>query len=176
MISPVIAGAGLSGRVMNKRHSKLTAQEPVSEDNLRAAARLIQSVERSLKQPHAIAANAPTAKQLVKLAKRLRDVRKSRVRFLDQDLFGEPAWDMVLALYIAHIEQYRLKVTDLVHESLASSSTALRWIIRLQKIGLIVRRENPMDHRSFYLEMPDDGVIKVTALLENAWVNYFAKD
>ncbi len=170
---PRLGGAEELGRVMNKRSTNLSAHALTGKAQIPNADRLVRSIEHLLDQSLTANATGPTPQQLVKLAKYLREVRKSRGRFLDRSLFGEPAWDMLLALYISHVEQYRLKVTDLIHESRATSSTGLRWIVKLQAAGLIVRRENHADQRSFFLELPDDGAAKVTALLENAWRTQF---
>lgn len=145
--------------------------QSVSKDDIEAATRLVHSLERLIDEPRA--SNAPTPQQLVKLAKQLRDVRKTRTRFFDEDLFGEPAWDMLLALYISDAECYRLNVTDLINASQAPSSTALRWIDRLQELGLIHRRENPLDRRSQFLEPTAGAVQKVAAFLKSAGTKYF---
>ena len=159
---------------MNERNPEITlGGQSVSKDDIEAATRLVHSLERMIEEPRASNANAPTPQQLAKLAKRLQDMRKSRTRFFDGSLFGEPGWDMILALYISDVEGYRLKVTDLMHESQATPSTALRWIDRLAELGLVRRRENPLDRRSQFLEMPADGIRKTTALLETVWATYF---
>ena len=159
---------------MSKRNPEISlGGQSVSKGDIEAATRLVHSLELLAEQPRASNANEPSQQQLVKLAKRIRDMRKARTRFFDIDLFGEPAWDIILALYLSDAEGYRLKVTDLVNESQATASTALRWIDRLQELGLITRRENPLDRRSQFLEMPADGLRKITALLETIWVKYF---
>lgn len=159
---------------MIKRNPEITlGGQSVSKDDIEAATRLVHTLERMVGEPRASNANAPTQEQLVKLAKRLRDMRKSRTRFFAEDLFGEPGWDMILALYISDVEGYRLKVTDLMNESQATPTTALRWIDRLHELGLVRRRENPLDRRSHFLEMPSDGVRKTHALLETIWATYF---
>ena len=164
----------MTGRAMNERNPKISlGGQSVSKDDIEAATRLVHSLELMADQPRASNANSPSQQQLVKLAKRIRDMRKTRDRFFDQDMFGEPAWEIILALYLSDAEGYRLKVTDLVNESRASASTALRWIDRFQELGLIHRRENPLDRRSHFLEMPTDSLRKITALLETIWTKYF---
>ena len=159
---------------MSKRNPEISlGGQSVSKGDIEAATRLVHSLELLAEQPRASNANEPSQQQLVKLAKRIRDMRKARTRFFDIDLFGEPAWDIILALYLSDAEGYRLKVTDLVNESQATPSTALRWIDRLHELGLISRRENPLDRRSQFLEMPADGLRKITALLETIWTRYF---
>lgn len=167
----------MSGRAMNKRKPEISfGGQSVSKDDIEAATRLVHSLERMIEEPRASNADVPTQEQLVRLAKRLRDMRKSRCRFFDENLFGEPGWDMILSLFISDVEGYRLKVTDLMHESQATPSTALRWIDRLAELGLVQRRENPFDRRSQFVEMPADGIRKTTALLETVWATYFPFD
>lgn len=147
--------------------------QSVSKDDIEAATHLVHSLERMAEQPRASNANAPSQQQLVKLAKSILGMRKARSQFFDEDLFGEPGWEIILTLYLSDAEGYRLKVTDLINESQASPTTALRWIDRLQELGLIHRRENPLDRRSQFLEMPTGGLRNVTALLETIWTKYF---
>jgi hypothetical protein len=59
------------------------------------------------------------------------------------DLFGEPAWDILLNLFIAGCEGRRLSVAALCSDAGAPESTALRWIAVLERRGLIVREGEP---------------------------------
>ena len=161
---------------MNERHLENRLRDSISSNEIAAMTKLVRSLERLLDEPSGSNATAPTPQQLAIFAKRLLDLRRSRGRFLDPDMFGEPAWDMILALYIASIEQYRLKVTDLVNESRVPASTGLRWIRRLQEAGLIVRHENPLDGRINFLEISEGGIQKVSSLLEFAQPRYFPSD
>ena len=78
--------------------------------------------------------------------------RRLRTRFLPADLFSDPAWDMLLKLYLAEIVQQRVPVGSCATAG-APMTTGLRWIKLLSDQGLIVRQSDPFDARRFYIEL-----------------------
>jgi hypothetical protein len=50
-------------------------------------------------------------------------------------LFGEPAWDILLDLFIAHCRGDDLQVSSVCIEASVPSTTILRWIARLESEG-----------------------------------------
>lgn len=106
--------------------------------------------------------------ELIRLAKRIKAFRGGRNALLDASLFGEPAWDMLLALYIAAGERYALSISALCAESGSPASTAARSINRLLELGMVRRVPNPSDNRSAYIELTDETAAKVGALLATA--------
>ena len=106
--------------------------------------------------------------KLVSLAKKIREVRAVRGVVFAPELFGEPAWDLLLALYIADGDQYRLKVTAACAESNVPESTALRWLSSLNEAGLIRYDSNPTDARSRYVALSSAGITMMDRLLELA--------
>ena len=109
---------------------------------------------------------------LVSLAKRIKEFRAMRGAVFAPELFGEPAWDLLLALYIAVGDQYRLKVTDACAESSVPESTALRWLSSLAEAGLIRYEPNPTDARSRYVALSNAGAAMMDRLLEHASANF----
>src|SRR5690606_24209072 len=63
-------------------------------------------------------------------------VRRLRDEFLPGDLFADPAWDMLLDLFAARLEQERVSVSSLCIASAVPPTTALRWIRTLTEKGL----------------------------------------
>ena len=90
--------------------------------------------------------------------------RRLRTRFLPADLFSDPAWDMLLKLYLAEIAQERVPVGSCATAG-APMTTGLRWIKLLSDQGLIVRQSDPLDARRFY--------IKLSPLASKAMWSYF---
>ena len=109
---------------------------------------------------------------LVNLAKRIKEVRAVRAVVFAPELFGEPAWDLLLALYIAEGDQYRLKVTAACIESNVPETTALRWLSSLHEAGLIRYDSNPTDARSRYVALSTAGVAMMDHLLKLASGNF----
>ena len=150
-------------------------EPPISDADLEAASRVFQALGRMTGDPRPPESNL-IPRKLVRLAKRLKAMRDSRSSMLDPSLFGEPGWDILLSLFIAEGEGYRLKVTSLAFESGVSGSTVLRWIDRLLELGLIQRRPNPLDSRSTFIELHPTAIVRMTALLEQIWAKFMPID
>ncbi len=90
---------------------------------------------------------APETMRMVIRARRL------RARFFDEELFADPAWDMLLDLTQAEIAQVRVPVSSLCIAAAVPATTALRWIKTLTDNGLLVRRADPHDGRRVFVEM-----------------------
>lgn len=88
-----------------------------------------------------------------KLLRKLQKARSRRTEFLSPDLFGEPAWDMLLELFVCAIEQKRVTVGELCIASNVPQTTALRWIDFLVREELVTRRSDPLDGRRIQLEL-----------------------
>lgn len=97
-------------------------------------------------------AEAAEAAELGQLAQEIFHSRQRRAAvFGDSDLFGEPAWDIFLALFAAHEAQHKLSVTDVCDVAGVPLATGLRWIGRLENDGWIFRSPDPVDRRRFWL-------------------------
>lgn len=82
-----------------------------------------------------------------------RDRRRRAQLFGDDTLFGEPAWDILLDLFIAAIRQKRVAVTSACIGAAVPTTTALRWLKILEEKGLIVREEDAEDARRTFLRL-----------------------
>jgi DNA-binding MarR family transcriptional regulator len=79
--------------------------------------------------------------------------RRLRARFFDEELFGDPAWDMLLDLLQAEIAQHRVPVSSLCIAAAVPATTALRWIKTMTDTGLFKRRADPHDGRRVFVEL-----------------------
>ena len=79
--------------------------------------------------------------------------RRVRARYFPEDIFAEPAWDMMLYLLHSELSQRRVAVSQLTQASGAAPTTALRWITALVERGLFTRRGDPFDGRRFFIEL-----------------------
>ena len=82
--------------------------------------------------------------------------RRLRARFFDEELFADPAWDMLLDLLQAEIAQHRVPVSSLCIAAAVPATTALRWIKTMTDNGLFVRRADPHDGRRVFIELAPD--------------------
>ena len=83
--------------------------------------------------------------------------RSSRLRYFPDDMFADPAWDMLLDLTAARAEHTRVSVTSLCIASGVPSTTALRWITLLAQAGLVERVEDDTDRRRAFVQLTDRG-------------------
>lgn len=99
-----------------------------------------------------------TDDQLCELACRIYESRRLRAKFLSQSLFGEPAWDMLLALYCFSSRGEKLSVSGLCYAADAPPTTALRWSQIMEQKRLIRRVPDIADARRHYLELTEEGL------------------
>jgi DNA-binding MarR family transcriptional regulator len=88
--------------------------------------------------------------------------RQRRRDFFSDDLFGEPAWDMLLDLYIAEKRNRRVSVTAACLGANAPGTTALRWLQQLEERGLAVRDADPKDARRSFVRLSEEGYARMT--------------
>jgi DNA-binding MarR family transcriptional regulator len=79
--------------------------------------------------------------------------RRVRARFFREDLFADPAWDMLLDLLQAEIKQLRVPVSSLCIAAAVPATTALRWLKTMTQEGLFLRRADPHDGRRVFVEL-----------------------
>ena len=85
--------------------------------------------------------------------------RRLRSRFFAEDLFADPAWDMLLDLLQAEIAQLRVPVSSLCIAAAVPATTALRWLKTMTDKGLFVRRADPHDGRRVFVELAPDASV-----------------
>lgn len=103
---------------------------------------------------------------LVARARRLLDHRRLRARYLPAELFHEPAWDMLVALYVAQHERQTMNVKTLVSYAAAPATTSQRWIDHLHKLGLIERVTDMIDRRRIEVQLSEVGETAIRRYLE----------
>lgn len=81
--------------------------------------------------------------------------RQARAKFFPGLPFADPAWDMLLDLAAARIEQQRVCVTSLCIASGVPPTTALRWIRVLTSAGLLTRVHDETDRRRVFVALSD---------------------
>jgi len=92
---------------------------------------------------------------LSRLVKEILRSRRRREKVFGGELFGEPAWDILLELYAAEWTRQRLSIHGACCVSAVPDTTALRWIVRLEKEGWVERTDDPLDGRRKWLALTD---------------------
>ena len=79
--------------------------------------------------------------------------RRLRDRYFRDELFADPAWDMLLDLLQAELAQLRVPVSSLCIAAAVPATTALRWLKSMTEEGIFVRRADPHDARRVFVEL-----------------------
>ena len=101
----------------------------------------------------------PNASGFLPLQDRARDIlahRRRRQEVFGTAMFGEPAWEILLHLYVLEFGA-RHTIGRLVKLAGASKSSGLRWIDYLEVQRLIRRRSHPTDRRAAFVELTEKG-------------------
>jgi DNA-binding MarR family transcriptional regulator len=93
--------------------------------------------------------------------------RRLRTRYFSEELFADPAWDMMLDLLQAEIAQLRVPVSSLCIAAAVPATTALRWLKTMVAQGVFLRRADPHDGRRVFVELAPET--------SNALRRYFAE-
>lgn len=83
--------------------------------------------------------------------------RRRREHIFPTNLFSDPAWDMLLELYAACLEQQRVTTTNLCISAAVPATTALRWIGTLEQSGVITKHGDPLDARRVFIDLSATG-------------------
>ena len=95
------------------------------------------------------------------LARNLHRERSRRANFLPAELFGEPAWDILLDLaYAAKASELR-SIKSACLSSQVPEATALRYIEQLVGFGLVERIDDKTDRRRKFLRLTGLGERKM---------------
>jgi DNA-binding MarR family transcriptional regulator len=96
------------------------------------------------------------------LAQEIYSERQRRQDCFQSDLFGEPAWDILLDLYIAAKQSKDIQTTSACVGANVPPTTALRWLTLLETRGLVERYEDPKDQRRTFVRLSLDGYARMT--------------
>ncbi len=159
LAAQLAAGTGLHDRV---REDERDRQRGIAEEVARIATLLTTLAERERErggkvgvgdrhtsfgfEPLNAAIDAPAIRRAIR-ARRLRD------SFFGDNLFEDPAWDMLLDLYAARLEVQQVSVSSLCIASAVAATTALRWIGRMTQAGMFVRDPDPNDRRRAFITL-----------------------
>ena len=104
---------------------------------------------------------------LAHVARQEYEARRRRARYIDPSLLGEPAWDILLDLFISAAENRLVSVTSSAIAAQVPQTTALRYFASLVAAGLIRRQKSKTDARVTFLELTDEGRSRVGSYLQD---------
>lgn len=110
------------------------------------------------------------------LAREFYQERRRRKKFFSSELFGEPAWDILLDLYIAAKENNEVSTTSACIGADVPHTTALRWLQLLIDQGLVERRNDKRDNRRTFVRISDLGYARMTEFFASNRMIFFRDD
>jgi DNA-binding MarR family transcriptional regulator len=116
--------------------------------------------------PNALSRVERNALNLAMTAKVIYEQRRQRDNYIPPQFFGEPAWDMLLELFMQFSGGAKVSVTSLCIASDAPVSTALRHVAQLEEAGLVRRTASQFDKRVTFVELTTQGIVAVGCYLE----------
>ena len=91
--------------------------------------------------------------------------RKQRDRYFDPILFSNPAWDILLHLYVADAEAKPVSVLDSCLASTVPQGVALRWLGYLKQEEMVIEIQDPARPRQTIVRLSDQTRSAVSAYL-----------
>lgn len=120
---------------------------------------LLKLSERLTENLQAAGAMVPTEHpiNLLSRAEGIYRARRQRERFFHDSLFGEPAWDIMLDLFIQGERGQSVSVSSACIGSGVPTTTALRWIQALMSKELLRRTPDENDARRINVTLSEKG-------------------
>lgn len=101
--------------------------------------------------------------QSAALAAAIYDARRERDSFFPEGLFADPAWDILLDLYVARCLGKPISVSSACIGASVPATTGLRWLDRLVGLGFV--RRSPVGGKSITVDLTEDALRRMTDLL-----------
>lgn len=170
-----VRGLVREGSIGSGRMDKLSKRLSHSSKGIekRALETEVRSLQTRLERTCDFSSNVPSVQhradsaEAERRARSIIRVRCGRAALFSSDLFGEPAWDMLLELYATELADRVACVSGVCRDSGAPFSTALRWIKMLEDNGWVTRLPN---HGS-----PPQSFLSLTDKSKSAMKRFFAQ-
>jgi DNA-binding MarR family transcriptional regulator len=108
----------------------------------------------------------PDLDQLARMARAMLDERRLRDASFDPAMFTNPAWDVLLLLYVAGSEGRALMPLDVCETLAVPQATMLRWLAYLADKQLIVDAPDPTQRGSSLVRLSATGRQMVSTYLD----------
>ena len=123
--------------------------------------RLAERVDGQASAPRSMSAD-------VRLAEFIRGSRRIRNQEFGGDLFSDPAWDILLELFISAEKGAPVSATSLCLDANIPQTTLLRWIRTLSERGLIERNADADDARRVFVSLTEEGRDRMRAFFRDS--------
>lgn len=150
------ARAGMTQRLSDVASDQNAARLRQLSDEVSRIAATLARLSAGPPVPPRVAELSPKSEVPEVSAEAVRSViraRRLRARYFPEELFADPAWDMLLDLLQAEIAHLRVPVSSLCIAAAVPATTALRWLKTMVSEGIFVRRADPHDGRRVFVEL-----------------------
>jgi hypothetical protein len=137
-----------------------------SEPDFEASVPRLRTVRGGSQRPPREPANVSPGS--LATARRMIRERLRRQNFFDTALFADPAWDMMLDLFVAEAEGRETPVMNLCLSSQVPETTTLRWVKTLEHAGVFIRQKDEHDQRRVLVRLSPSAAKAMIAYLEDA--------
>jgi hypothetical protein len=151
---------------LNPANSKRLQPPQDDEDVLGVVSREAQEAVRRIAQKLHIPAeprSGPEADPKYRLVCQAYEARRDRKDFFDADLFGEPVWDLLLAMYRDTVLSREMTVESTAETADVPHSTAIRWIAVMHQRGLVTISD---EEQGRTIALTETALAKLDAYLE----------
>jgi DNA-binding MarR family transcriptional regulator len=80
--------------------------------------------------------------------------------------FQDPAWDILLLVYLEHLKGRALNVTAACTAGNVAPTTGLRWLQKLTEDGWVERRTQARNRKCVLVILTDQALVRMNALME----------
>ena len=121
-----------------------------------AARRLMEDAERGAAVHDA---------DLAGIARQTLAGRRQRDRYFDPMVFSNPAWDMLLSIYVASAEGRVQSVLDCCAAAPVAQGVALRWLAYLKQEEMVIETRDAGQSRQTHIRLSDQMHLTISAYL-----------
>lgn len=98
-------------------------------------------------------------------------VRRKRDHIFPEGYFADTAWDILIQLYAARLDNRSMTATALCANSTFPLTTGLRYLNMLEKDGYIVKRSDENDRRRTLIDLSDAGLEAMHAVFKGSFLS-----
>jgi len=139
-------------------HPDLPPGDPGAEPDWQSLMEKLADIEARLDtMPQVPPSQGLSDQKLAVIATSIYRARRRRSEYFGDSLFGEPAWDMLLDLFVNKALGRRISTTSLCLAAEAPQATGLRYIDQLEAKGLLQRQTAPDDRRMTLVDLTQLG-------------------
>jgi hypothetical protein len=102
---------------------------------------------------------------LTDFARQIQIGRKQRDRYFDPMLFSNPAWDILLNLFVADADGRAISVIDCCAASTVPQGVALRWLTYLKQEEMVIEVTDPDYPRQTLIRLSDPTRMAIRSYL-----------